>query len=160
MTHNHYIDGRSGERLWVIWWAMRGRCGTQEGYQHVSVCAEWLDYPTFKAWAIENGYRDPESGAEPRSWLTIDRIEARGNYEPSNCRWISKSANSARARVSALSDGMVERMVVERLQGSTYGDIAERWGFHDSWVRKKLRGRVPITRRGGAANRLVYGWSR
>lgn len=40
---------------------------------------------SFYNWALENGYRDD---------LTIDRINPKYNYEPNNCRWISKSQNS------------------------------------------------------------------
>lgn len=42
----------------------------------------------FKEWALANGY-------EPG--LTIDRIDPFGNYEPSNCRWITLQENSARS---------------------------------------------------------------
>lgn len=35
----------------------------------------------FYNWAINNGYKDN---------LTIDRIDVNGNYEPCNCRWVTK----------------------------------------------------------------------
>lgn len=46
------------------------------------MCDEWLhDKTRFFEWAFSNGYRDN---------LTIDRIDCSGNYEPSNCRWVSQ----------------------------------------------------------------------
>lgn len=50
------------------------------GGKGISVCEEWRRNPlSFYDWAIKNGYNDN---------LTIDRINADGNYEPSNCRWV------------------------------------------------------------------------
>lgn len=61
------------------------------GGKGVRICDEWLnDSATFVEWAKANGY-------EPG--LTIDRIDSDGNYEPSNCRWITRSENSSRAAI-------------------------------------------------------------
>lgn len=51
----------------------------------IKVCEEWLDYETFKTWSLENGYSDD---------LSIDRIDNKGNYEPSNCRWATHTVQA------------------------------------------------------------------
>ena len=76
------------ERLYNIWRGMKNRCYTKSharfpeyGARGITVCDEWKnDYLTFRDWAIHNGYTDK---------LTIDRINVNGNYEPTNCRWVS-----------------------------------------------------------------------
>jgi len=51
------------------------------GGRGISVCYEWkLSREAFTRWAVENGHAMN---------LTLDRIDVNGNYEPSNCRWIS-----------------------------------------------------------------------
>ena len=53
------------------------------GARGITVCDEWKkSYSAFQAWALSNGYSDD---------LTIDRINNDGNYEPSNCRWVSRT---------------------------------------------------------------------
>ncbi|MBQ2055435.1 MAG: hypothetical protein II489_03965 [Bacteroidaceae bacterium] len=54
------------------------------GVRGISICDEWLnDFTSFRDWAVSAGYDET---------LTIDRIDSDGNYEPSNCRWISRKA--------------------------------------------------------------------
>lgn len=91
--HGNSRDNRT--RLYSIWCGMRQRCNNPNhharalyGGKGVRVCDEWNDYSVFKAWAESHGYADN---------LSIDRIDSNGNYEPSNCRWITLSENVARA---------------------------------------------------------------
>ena len=59
------------------------------GGRGIKVCDEWEnDFQAFYNWAMSNGYRDD---------LTIDRIDNDGDYEPSNCQWITQAENTSKA---------------------------------------------------------------
>lgn len=74
------IHGESHSRLWRIWKHMQNR-EYGEDYD-LKVCDDWLDYELFRSWALSSGYKDN---------LTIDRIDVYGDYEPNNCRWITRA---------------------------------------------------------------------
>ena len=89
ITHNS-----SGTRLLRIFRQMHNRCERPSvtqfrwyGAKGIKVCDEWSDFLKFKTWALNNGYEEN---------LTIDRIDPDKNYEPSNCRWITREENSKR----------------------------------------------------------------
>lgn len=89
--------GLHDTRLYKIWCNMKSRCYNTSvieyndyGGRGITVCDEWLhDFQAFYDWAMSNGYRDD---------LTIDRIDVNGNYEPSNCRWVSMKVQSNNTR--------------------------------------------------------------
>lgn len=87
--------GLSNTRIHRIWHSMYCRCyyKTTNQYKNyggrgIKVCDEWKHlegFIKFYNWAMQNGYKDN---------LTLDRIDVNGNYEPNNCRWITKKEQS------------------------------------------------------------------
>lgn len=96
-TYKHGDSPKSGKkRLYRIWMAMKNRCLNRNvpyyvnyGGRGITICDEWLNYSTFREWALNNGYSDD---------LTIDRIDVNGNYEPTNCRWITLTDQQSNRR--------------------------------------------------------------
>ena len=48
-------------------------------------------HKAIQKWAAENGYKEP---------LSIDRIDPNGNYEPENCRWVTRKQQDRNKRDS------------------------------------------------------------
>ncbi len=87
---------RKPARLYNIWAKMKDRCLNPNckdykyyGGKGIVVCESWKNsYLAFKWWAMSHGYEES---------LSIDRIKHRGNYEPSNCQWLTNSENVKKA---------------------------------------------------------------
>lgn len=93
-----FIHGESYTRLHKVWNGMKQRCNDPNGKEYdryggrgIRVCEEWLSYVNFRDWALANGY----DATAPKGVCTLDRIDNDGNYEPSNCRWVSLSEQYA-----------------------------------------------------------------
>lgn len=87
--------GWSKHPLYTEWKTMKRRCYDKKminyrwyGGKGITVCDEWKNNaPAFIDWALRNGWQPG---------LSIDRIDTCKNYEPQNCRWITKLENVRR----------------------------------------------------------------
>lgn len=94
-------DKEEYRHLYDIWTKIKQRCRKSEsdrykdyGGRGIDVCDEWHnDFDIFVEWAMGSGY---EIG------LTIDRINNDGDYEPDNCRWITKRAQNRNKRTNVM----------------------------------------------------------
>ena len=126
-----YTIGESRSRLACIWYHMRSRCTNSKddnyeryGARGIRVCNEWdNDFLLFKEWAMQNGYKEG---------LTIDRINVDGDYEPSNCRWLtlSEQQNNKRMTLWVLHNGeykSLKQAYLEEKPGISYNVARERY---------------------------------
>lgn len=92
--------GRPKKLFWC-WQNLIRRCLDQTneawhnyGGRGITVCAEWeRSFDVFREWAIRN---------EWQPGLEIDRINVNGNYEPSNCRWVTDEEQNRNKRNNRL----------------------------------------------------------
>ena len=92
--------GLSNTRLSGIWSEIKNRTLNSKykdyldyGGRGITICDEWKnDFMSFYNWAMSNGY-------EENKGLSIDRIDNDGNYEPSNCRWVSSNIQNRNKRI-------------------------------------------------------------
>lgn len=85
------------QRLASVYGHMIDRCYSTTDSSHsyyggrgIQVCQLWRENRfQFYAWAISAGYRPG---------LTLDRVNNNGNYEPSNCRWITRCEQQGNTR--------------------------------------------------------------
>lgn len=130
--------GGKGTRIYNIWQGMKERCCNTKNpaYKHyggrgITVCQEWLnDFSAFRDWSTVNGYDD---------LLTIDRIDKNGNYDPSNCRWVTmKIQNNNRRNNKQISFNGKQH---------TISEVAEMTGIKSNtlykriWRKNQIKGR-------------------
>ena len=97
----NYKHGLRNTRLYRIWLQIKNRCFNSNtrryrdyGGRGITMCDEWKNnFKSFYEWSMSHGYSDE---------LTIDRIDNNGNYEPSNCRWVTVKVQNRNARSNHL----------------------------------------------------------
>lgn len=124
-------------RLYRIYHNMRNRCHYKKhdryknyGGRGIKVCDEWLNsYKSFENWALTHGYNDN---------LTIDRIDANGNYEPNNCKWSTKKQQSRNTTKNVYLTYNNETMIIKDWAtklNTNYATILSR--YHRGWAVKE-----------------------
>lgn len=106
-SHGH-TRGRRISPTYNTWRAMMSRCQNPNdksypyyGGRGVSVCARWQSFEAF----FEDMGERPEKAE-------IDRQDNFGDYEPGNCRWVTKSQNGRNRRTNREIDTPVGRILL------------------------------------------------
>ena len=88
--------GKFGTKIYRVWTGMKSRCYYEKdenyinyGARGIKVCERWKN-------SFINFYED--MGDKPFLNAQLDRIDNDGDYEPSNCRWVTPSENCLNRR--------------------------------------------------------------
>lgn len=88
--------GKIGTKIYSVWTGMKSRCYYEKnenyinyGARGIKVCERWKN-------SFINFYED--MGDKPSAKHQLDRIDNDGDYEPSNCRWVTPSENCLNRR--------------------------------------------------------------
>ena len=104
---------------YAAWINMKYRCYNERyknyenyGGRGIRVCEEWLNsYPTFLK----------DMGRRPSSKYSINRIDQKVGYKPSNCRWATKTEQSRnRPDYNVKSWELAEELGVARQTANNY----------------------------------------
>lgn len=139
-----FKHGKRHTRLYTIYANIKTRCYNKKniryklyGARGITMCEEWKnDFQSFYDWSMANGYRED---------LTIDRIDNNGNYEPSNCRWVTWRGQQNNRRNNHLIEfnGHAHTMAEwSRLIGIPYQTLVRRINVYGWSVERALTEKV------------------
>jgi CENP-B-like protein len=137
--------GLTNHDLHTRWEKIKARCFNKNathyedyGGRGITMCDQWKnDFMSFFNWAITNGYKKE---------LEIDRINNNGDYEPINCRWVTRSQNLSNTRRNVYVELNGERITLTEAcnkLGLKFVTIASRMkklnlSFDEAIVYKKI----------------------
>lgn len=114
-------------RTFRIWQKMRRRCNdpkeqnySRYGGRGITVCDRWADsFETFLA----------DMGVCPDG-MTLDRVNADGNYEPANCRWATMLTQSRNRTNNVILEHDGRSMCMSEWAAETGIRIGTLWWRH------------------------------
>src|SRR4249919_4143232 len=92
------IRGGKHPLEYLSWYAAKHRCSSPAnksysyyGGRGIRMCERWeRSFATFLG----------DMGARPTPKHTLDRIDVDGDYEPSNCRWVTRTVQQQNRRMT------------------------------------------------------------
>ena len=134
--------GESKTKLYKVWRGIKTRCTDSKsksyvfyGGRGIKMYDEWYkSYEIFSKWCYENGYKDG---------LEIDRIDVNKNYEPSNCRFVTRLVNANNKRdnhyltINGESHTIAEWSRIKNIsQNLIIGRLKRNWSLDDIFKSK------------------------
>lgn len=138
MNQQNTSHGMSGTKIYKIWESMKRRCDSNKterysnyGGRGITYCDKWDKFEGFHEWSKKSGYKEG---------LSIDRIDVNGNYEPSNCRWVTlekQSFNKTNSRKVAYKNKELTIAELAKETGKSYHLLYQRivklgWNVNES----------------------------
>jgi hypothetical protein len=123
-------EARNGlqSKEYFVWCGMMRRCYTPQnqgykwyGARGIRVAERWHKYENFLS----------DMGRRPSPDMHIDRINPKGDYEPGNCRWVTRTEN-ARNRSNNV-------IISFRGKSGCVSEFIESSGLHRNLVYRRLR---------------------
>lgn len=133
--HNHRKHGQSGSPEHRAWSTMIARCTLvnnpiyRKWYisKGIKVCARWRkSFPNFLA----------DMGKKRSSRLSLDRIDSRKGYFPSNCRWATWKQQGQNRTSNKLTLETVQ--AIRSSRGVSQKHLAVQFGVHPSAISRVL----------------------
>ena len=123
--------GWKNTKLYISWVSMKQRILNPNdkaykdyGGRGITICNEWLEFIPFKDWSLSNNYQEG---------LEIDRRDTNGNYEPSNCRWVTSTENNRNKRDTKLNLEKANEIRYLHSTGNyTQQELAEKYNINQS----------------------------
>ena len=141
-TQRLFLHGESKSRLHNVWVCMMRRCHNPNlpayrwyGARGIKVCDDWHEYKNFKEWALLSGYDDNA----PQGVCTLDRIDNNGDYEPSNCRWVTiqEQIRNMRRRKPSI-------ILTSKGESHSIKEWADILGIHYHTIYRRMKCGLPI----------------
>lgn len=131
--------GLSKTKEYRVWADMLSRCRDSKsknypsyGGRGISVCSQWLG-------SFETFIRD--MGERPSSKHSLDRIDNNGDYEPSNCRWVTREVqdNNRRSNIFFTYNGETKTLtqwaVCLGVLPNTFRSYLQTHSFEETYTR-------------------------
>lgn len=133
LTKHGHSPAKGSSTTYICYNLMKRRCcdKNNQDWRHyggrgIKVCDRWLEsFANFLA----------DMGEKPKG-LTLDRKDNNGNYEPGNCRWISRKEQSRNTRRNHIVEFNGHK--------GTLAEWEEITGFNQQVISARLRNGWPI----------------